>query len=194
MLDAAGVDKAHIVGHDWGGMVAWDIATRHPHRVKTLTVLSTPHPLAFLRALVASKQALRSWYMVFFQLPFIADLSTTGPNRRWFRRTLVNSGLPSPVADRYVDRFGTRASLAPINNWYRGLILSPVRRTKVTVPTTYVFSTGDFALERKGADLTGNYVTGPYRYEVLEGVSHWIAEERPADVARLILEQADASQ
>jgi pimeloyl-ACP methyl ester carboxylesterase len=65
-------------------------------------------------------------------------------------------------------------------------------RAPVSVPTTYVYSTGDFALGRKAADLTGRYVTAPYRYEVLDGVSHWIAEDAADDAARLILEQVKA--
>ena len=193
LIDAAGVEQAHIVGHDWGGGVAWGVAMHHPERVRSLTVLSTPHPRAFARALFTSTQFLHSWYMFFYQLPFLPDLNTTGPNRRLFRRTLVRSGLPEDVTDRYIERFGTRATLAPINNWYRGMVLSRVRSTKVTVPTTYIYSTADFALGRKAADLTGQYVSGPYRYEILDGVSHWIAEERPADVARLVLDQVRAS-
>jgi pimeloyl-ACP methyl ester carboxylesterase len=194
LLDAASVDRAHVVGHDWGGAIAWELAMQHPDRVRTLTVFSTPHPRAFVRAMFTSRQWLHSWYMFFYQLPLLPDLSTSGPNRRLFRRTLVRSGLPEAVADRYIERFGTRATLAPINNWYRGVLVSRIGSAKVSVPTTYVYSDADFAILRKGADLTRQYVTGAYRYEILEGVSHWIAEERPDDVARFVLEQVSAGQ
>jgi pimeloyl-ACP methyl ester carboxylesterase len=192
MLDAAGAERAHIVGHDWGGAVAWGIAMNAPKRVRTLTVLSTPHPRAFLRSMLTSGQAFRSWYMFFYQLPFLPDFSAMGPNRRFFRRTLVKSGLPEATADVYIARLGSRRAMAAINNWYRAMPLTrPTRYTPVAVPTMYVYSTGDFALGRKAADLTERYVSGPYRYEVLDGVSHWIPEEASAEVSRLILEQVD---
>jgi pimeloyl-ACP methyl ester carboxylesterase len=189
LADAADASRFHVVGHDWGGAVAWGLGMWHPDRVKTLSVLSTPHPRAFLRSMVTSSQALHSWYMFFYQLPLIPDLSALGPSRRIFRRTLVRSGLPEHAADRYIARLGGRRAMASIINWYRAMPFTAPRRYRpVSVPTMYVYSTGDFALGRKAADLTERYVTGPYRYEVLDGVSHWIPEERPAEVARLLLD------
>ena len=78
--------------------------------------------------------------------------------------------------------------MAALINWYRGLLFLRPTLALVPVPTMYVFSTGDFALSRKSADLTRNYVSGPYRYELLEDVSHWIPEEAFDDVSRLLLE------
>ena len=189
MADAAGVDRIHVVGHDWGGAVAWGLGMWHAERIKTLTALSTPHPRAFLRSMVTSSQALHSWYMFFYQLPLLPDFSAQGPNRRFFRRTLVRSGLAEDAADRYIHQLGGRRAMASIVNWYRAMPFTGFGRYKpVSVPTMYVYSTGDFALGRKAADLTERYVTGPYRYEILDGVSHWIPEERPADVVRLVLD------
>lgn len=192
LADAAGAIRFHLVGHDWGGAVAWAVATQHPDRIRSLTVLSTPHPRAFVRSMITSGQALHSWYMFFFQLPFLADFSAMGPNRRFLRRTLVGSGMSDANVDRVIARFGTRRAMASIVNWYRAMPFTRFGYTPIAVPTTYVYSSGDFALGRKAADLTREYVTAPYRYEVLEGVSHWIPEDAPDDVARLILEQVQA--
>ena len=73
LLDAAGLSSAHVVGHDWGGAVGWALAAWHPWRVRTLTVLSVPHPAAMAQAMVSSDQALRSSYMAFFQLPVVPE-------------------------------------------------------------------------------------------------------------------------
>ena len=73
LLDAAGLESAHVVGHDWGGMVAWALGAWHPDRVRTLTVLSVPHPAAMAKAMVTSTQALKSYYMGLFQLPLLPE-------------------------------------------------------------------------------------------------------------------------
>jgi pimeloyl-ACP methyl ester carboxylesterase len=160
----------------------------YPERVHTLTSLSTPHPRALVRSMVSSSQALHSWYIFFFQLPLLADYMAVGPNRRFFKRTLVKSGLAPEKVDYYLSVIGQPKALRACINWYRAVPFSARGITPVTVPTMYVYSTGDFALGRKAADLTEHYVSGPYRYEVLDGVSHWIPEEVPDVVSGLVLE------
>jgi pimeloyl-ACP methyl ester carboxylesterase len=89
--------------------------------------------------------------------------------------------------------FTDRQAAAGALNWYRAIfLLPPSRMVPVSVPTLYVYGTKDVALVRKGADLTGRYVKGPYRYEVLDGISHWIPEDVPDVVGRLVVEQAAA--
>ncbi|HZN12688.1 MAG TPA: alpha/beta fold hydrolase [Acidimicrobiales bacterium] len=188
LADAARVDTFHLVGHDWGGAAAWATAIAHPDRVESLTVLSTPHPRAMVQSMVRSTQLLHSWYMLAFQLPWVPERMFGG---RQARKSLVRSGLPAEKVAFYLERIGDMTGAI---NWYRALPFSPpARNAPVTVPTTYVYSTGDFALGRKAADLTARHVTGPYRYEVLDGVSHWIPEEAPDAVARLILENVGSS-
>jgi pimeloyl-ACP methyl ester carboxylesterase len=86
LLDTAGLAQAHIVGHDWGGNQAWGAAGWHPDRVASLTVLSTPHPMAFRKALLTSKQGLVSWYMGLFQLPAVPEWRPAGRVRQPVRR------------------------------------------------------------------------------------------------------------
>lgn len=195
LVDEAGVGgRFHVVGHDWGGIVAWALGGRHPERLASLTSLTTPHPSAFARSLVTSTQLLRSWYMLFYQLPVLPELgSTTSAGRRAFERTLARSGLAPERVARYAEVLAEGAA-GPAVNWYRGLPFSGRTAFGVVsgVPTLYVYASGDFALGRKAAELTGRYVRGDYRYEVIEGASHWLPEESPAEVAALVLSHLQA--
>lgn len=192
LLDAAGVDRAHVVGHDWGGGVAWALAEQHPDRLHTVTSLATPHPRAMFRAMVTGTQGLKSWYMFMFQLPKLPELAYRPGMEGRLRKTLEGTGLPAEAVDRYVKPLQEPGAATAAINWYRAMPLSLSRgsRGKVQVPTMYVYATRDAFLGRKAADLTRDYVSGPYRYEVLEGVSHWMPEEVPEVVARLVIEHA----
>jgi pimeloyl-ACP methyl ester carboxylesterase len=96
LLDAAGVERAHVVGHDHGGGVAWSLAMSQPERVRTLTSLTTPHPAAMARAMVTSTQLLRSWYMLLFQLPWLPEAAASPTrHRERFERGLTDPGVPA---------------------------------------------------------------------------------------------------
>jgi pimeloyl-ACP methyl ester carboxylesterase len=191
LLDTAGVDSAHIVGHDWGGGVAWALADWEPSRVRTVTSLTTPHPRAMLKAMVTGTQALKSWYMFMFQLPVVPELAYRPHMEPRLRATLQRTGLPDEAIDRYLTPLREPGAATAAINWYRGMPLSRRRPGgTITVPTLYAYPTRDAFLGRKAADLTGDYVSGPYTYEVLDGVSHWMPEEVPDVVARLVTEHA----
>lgn len=182
LLDAADLASAHIVGHDWGGAVAWAMAAGQPARVASLTVLSTPHPRAMARALTSSDQALRSAYIAAFQVPRLPERLLLARDGALLRRLLRRSGLPAERADAYVDRQLRPGALTAALSWYRALPYSSPP-SDVATPTVYVWSTRDTALGRRAAELTADHVTGPYRFEVVEGASHWLPEEHPALVA-----------
>jgi pimeloyl-ACP methyl ester carboxylesterase len=188
LADVAGATRFDVVGHDWGGAVAWDLAANVPERVRSLTSLSTPHPRALQSVLLRSTQLLHSWYVLFFQLPYVPEavMRRTGPDRA--TRELVKGGLDPETAARYAERItGPGTITAPIN-WYRGLPLGGRQPTPpVKVPTLYVWSDGDIYLTRAAAEATSRYVTGRYRFEVLSGVSHWIPTGAPEQVTPMIL-------
>lgn len=192
LADHLSAARFHLVGHDWGGAVAWGTAIAHADRLASLTVLSTPHPRAMVSSLVRSTQLARSWYMLAFQLPFLPEAAIAAGGGSRVRATLVGSGLPETYADEYAAMLrdgGARYAL----NWYRAMPFGgPGPAGKVTTPTLYVYSTGDSFLTRKAADLTGRFVAGPYRYEVIAG-NHWIPEEQPDVTARLILDHVRAN-
>ncbi len=174
LVDAAGLERAHVVGHDWGGAVAWAVAGAHPERVASLTVLSTPHPAAMARALRDPWQALHSSYMAFFQLPRVPELAVG----RSLVRTLTTSGLPRATAERYAGRMREPGATHGALGWYRALRLSRGSAHRISVPTTYVWGRRDEFLGRRAAETTGAFVRGDYRFvEVDEG--HWLPELQP---------------
>lgn len=194
LLDALGWERAHLVGHDWGGALAWHTAGRHPERVRTLSVVSTPHPAAFTAAKQAGPspdgddQAARSGYVDTFRSAEAEDLFLAD-DRALFKLLLEGSGLDPESAELCLARMTDRAELSGALDWYRGADPSdPAGLGPITMPTLYVWSTDDVALGPTAAELTADHVEGPYRFEVLEGISHWIPEAAPDVLASLLLD------
>ncbi|WP_214366472.1 alpha/beta fold hydrolase [Pseudonocardia sp. H11422] len=198
VIDALGGGRVHLVGHDWGAAVAWQVAIEHPERVRSLTALSVPPPEAFLRAMVTSRQALASWYMAFFQLPWVPErLLGAKPGQirsERFVRALRAGGQGAAAAERDATAMAAPGALTGGLNWYRALPLSLGGRDTrpVTRPTLFVWSDGDVAITRAGVVRAARYVTGPYRLVELPGVSHWIPDEVPGELAALLLEHLTA--
>ncbi len=187
--DSLDIDRVDVVGHDWGGAVAWQMAARHPERVRSLAVVSTPHPAAFRAALSdgAGDQAQRSWYMTWFQTPEEPERVFLENDAAALRG--IYSGLPEDAVEEYVALFRQPGALTAAINWYRAAGRDLTGETgPITMPTLYVWSTNDIALGREAAEATADHVQGPYRFEVLEGVSHWIPEEVPDTLNSLLLE------
>jgi pimeloyl-ACP methyl ester carboxylesterase len=189
LLDTAGLAQAHLVGHDWGGNQAWGLAGWHTDRVATFTVLSTPHPAAFLKSLVTSKQGLLSWYMALFQLPALPEALA----RRTLTKSLLDNGLPAVFVDRYVEAMAEPGALTGALNWYRGIPLSMRQPLgPIKVPTSYVWGRHDFALSRRAVELTADYVEGPYEVVELEA-GHWLPETEPDAVADAVLARVEST-
>ncbi|MGV0812765.1 alpha/beta fold hydrolase [Mycolicibacterium boenickei] len=194
LIDASGADRVHLVGHDWGAAVAWGVAAHVPERLASLTALSVPHPIAFLRSLVTSRQGLTSWYMYVNQLPWLSERLLLGRDGSGsgIVKALTHSGLPADAAERDARCMTQPGALTAALNWYRAM---PLNRKalrsgpkKTAVPTLYVWSDRDIAITAKPAHDTANYVRGPYRFEILGGASHWLPEEKPAEIAEMLLQ------
>jgi len=189
MADAVGAEQFHIVGHDWGAVVTWFAALQHPDRVLSIVPISVPHPFAFAQALAdpEGQQAGMSSYMEFFRSEG-AEAQFLANDAAMLRG--VYKGLGEDAEQAYLDVLGTPEALGAALNWYRAMNLQggSSQITPISMPTMYVWSTDDVALGREGAELTGNFVEGPYRFEILEGVSHWVPEEAPDALNALLRE------
>lgn len=209
LVDASGAERVHLVGHDWGGAVAWTTALSSPERLLSLTVLSTPHPTAMARALRTPDQARRSWYMLAFQVPGLPERVLS----RSMRRFLTSAGLPADHAERYAARFASPASLRGPIGWYRASApwrslssrgsgrrtgagatkgAGAQRSSQVRVPTTYMWGRHDVALGRAAAEGTADLVDADYRFVELDA-GHWLPECHPDEVAEAITERARRS-
>ena len=184
VLDHVGAASAHVVGHDWGAAVAWQLAARHPERVRTLTAVSVPHPVAFVEALRTDPdQRARSRYMRDWQDPATEQRLLEGGLDQVF------GSIPAVDADRYVQRMREPGALTAALSWYRAQSLDDIAGLgDVTAPTLHVWSDRDVALGPTAAHATAQHVAGPYRFEILQGVSHWIPEEAADELTRLLLE------
>lgn len=139
-----------------------------------------------------SDQGLRSSYVGFFQLPICPEQVLLTANAAVLRRVLRRSGLSEGCTDAYVTRQQQPGALTASLAWYRAIALSGMPPGDVPVPTRFVWSSGDAALGRRAAELTGDHVSGDYDFQVVDGAPHWLPEERPELVASAILRQVGA--
>jgi pimeloyl-ACP methyl ester carboxylesterase len=193
LLTALGVDRADVVGHDWGANVAWALAGWHPDRVRTLTAVSVPHPAAYRVAYRTDpEQKERSGYIRLFWQQGKAEEVLLADDGRRLRRMLSGSegetGIPAEAIEQYVSVLSAPGALTAALNWYRAMSSSD-RVGPVGVPTTYVWSDGDVAIGRTAAEACANYVTGDYRFVELPGITHWIPEQAPDKLAAAILDR-----
>ncbi len=183
VLDHLG-GSGHVVGHDWGAAIAWHLAGRHADRVRTLTAVSVPHPVAFAEALATDDdQRARSQYMRDWRSPDTEQAMLDGGLEQVF------GGIPAVAAERYLEVLRQPGALTAALAYYRAQSRRDLEGLgPVTSPTLYVWSDEDAALGATAAHATGDHVPGPYRFEILHGVSHWVPEQAPDRLAALLLE------
>ena len=186
VLDSLGIDRAHVVGHDWGAALAWGLASLAPDRVDHLVVLSVGHPSTFRRT---EEQRQKSWYMLLFQFAGIAEHWLSDDNWANFR-----SWGRHPDADQVIAELEAGGSLTPGLNWYRANVppeswtAPPIQLPAVSAPTMGIWSTGDFALTETQMTDSPAYITASWRYERLDGPGHWLQLEAPDKVNELLLD------
>lgn len=190
ILHGCGVRSAHVVGHDWGAAIAWQLASRHPDRVRSLTAVSVPHPLAFTDALHHDEdQRQRSAYMLLFRQQGKAEEVLQRDGDAGLRKFFGGAEASADV-EHYLSVMGEPGVLARCLGYYRAASRTDNEGlVPVTVPTTYVWSDGDLALGRAAAEATGAHVAADYRFVELSGVSHWVPEEAPEALLAAILER-----
>jgi pimeloyl-ACP methyl ester carboxylesterase len=191
MADTLNCERFHLVGHDWGGQLTWLIAAHHREVVKTLTVLSRPHPAAFAKAMAADpEQANRSRHHKAFQSDDAVALLLADDAQR-LRSALTDQGVPEADARAYLERLSTPDALEAAVNWYRAgsgdsaLVGDDV--PTVAVPTLYLWGNSDATVGRLAAEATAESVSGAYRFEVIDGAGHFLTDQAPMLVNTLLL-------
>jgi pimeloyl-ACP methyl ester carboxylesterase len=186
ILAELGISRAHVVGHDWGAALGWALASFAPGNVDHLVVLSVGHPAGFLRTL---EQRQKSWYMLLFQYPGIAERWLSADNWANFRHWAQH-----PDAEQVIAELEAHGSLTPALNYYRANITPeawvapPLRLPPVEAPVMGIWSTGDMALTEAQMTDSARHVAGPWRYERLDGPGHWLQLEAPSQVTALLLD------
>jgi pimeloyl-ACP methyl ester carboxylesterase len=194
LIGALGCEKATIIAHDWGGAAAWRFAMDHPQAVEHLVVMNAPHPVVFAKALRSDwSQRARSWYMAFFQLPWLPEalltLSPMASARLLFRRTAVRrqafSGDDLAVLAAAIAQPGAMECMI---NWYRAAFrFPPAKKARpIDAPTLLIWAEDDFAL---GMPLTyglERWVPG-IQIHYISRCGHWVQNEAPAEVNQLLL-------
>ena len=188
VLDALELERAHVVGHDWGAGLAWALAAYVPERVERLVVMSVGHPNT-LRA-PSIRQREKAWYQLLFQFTGVAEELIQRDDWKLFREMLGDAA----DRDRYLADLSRPGALTAGLNWYRANA-SPeqeLRRTRpfpaVGVPTLGIWSSGDNYLTEDGMVRSADHVTGAWRYERIEGAGHWLQLDAPERVNELLLE------
>jgi pimeloyl-ACP methyl ester carboxylesterase len=183
VMSAAGAERAHVVGHDWGASVAWSLALAAGDRVDHLVALSVGHPAAFFSAGFAQYQ--KSWYILLFQFPGIAEKWLSGNLRAWTHH---------PDTEAVVAELARAGSLTPGLNYYRAnippesFLRSRLALPPVQVPTMGVWSSEDRFLTEAQMTGSGDHVAGPWRYERLDGIGHWMQLEAPGELNELLID------
>jgi len=187
VMSVAGAERAHVVGHDWGAGVAWALASAVGERVDHLVALSVGHPGTFWAD--GLEQHEKSWYMLLFQFPEIAEQWLSGQQWANFR-----AWGHHPDADATIAELEANGSLTPGLNYYRAnvppesFLRTSSSLPAVQSPTMGVWSSGDFALTEAQMTRSVANVAGPWRYERLDGPGHWMQLDAPGEINRLLID------
>jgi pimeloyl-ACP methyl ester carboxylesterase len=185
ILDALGIDRCHLVGHDWGAAVAWVFAALHPDRLHTLAALSVPH--------VAAPRTLRqremAWYQLFFQFAGVAEANISHDDWAWLRLFTRGDG----DIEQWIADLSRPGALTASLNWYRANLAPrmpgpPPELPPVTVPTMAIWSARDHYLDGERVRNSAAFVKAPWRYEEIPDASHWVPLDAPDRLNELLLD------
>jgi pimeloyl-ACP methyl ester carboxylesterase len=187
ILDALAVERAHVVGHDWGAGLAWVVAGLAPERVERLVAISVGHPNTQRDPTLEERR--RAWYMLFFQFPGVAEAVLARDDWKLFREWTAGA----PDRERYLDDLSRPGALTAGLNWYRANVrpereLEPRRPfPTVAAPALGLWSSGDEYLTERPMLESAAHVTGGWRYERIEHAGHWLQLDAPNRVNELLL-------
>jgi len=197
LIKACGHEQACVAGHDWGAVVAWTLAGLYPERVKKLAILNVPHPRAMMKALLGGnlRQLLKSWYIYYFQIPGLPEMTLSWPHFANLRRMMKASSLPHTFTDadldHYRDAWVQPGALSAMLGWYRSIFhRTPGRATppigRITAPTLILWGERDIALSIEVAEQSVAYLADGKLIRFPEA-THWIHEDQPGEVTEALL-------
>jgi epoxide hydrolase 4 len=195
VIVATGHERVSVIGHDWGGVIAWTLAERAPHRLRRVAILNVPHPAVMQRRMRTDpRQLLRSWYVFAFQLPWLPEFGGRAGNWRSVVNAIRGSSRPGAFTDRdfdlYRQAWSQPGAYTAMINWYRAVLRHPPRFDKhamIETPTLLIWGARDKFIGRAAApDSIARCRDG--RLEFLEDATHWVQHEEPTAVNRLLLD------
>ena len=195
VIRGLGYERCVLVGHDWGGAIAWSFAYEHPEMLESLVVLNLPHPAKFAEGLRTPQQLLKSWYIGLFQLPFIPEwllqLGDYAVLEQMFRGMAINKAAFSPAdIEAYKNAAAKRGALTAMLNYYRTLTSGNFLRQDwpvLSVPTLMIWGEEDVALGKELTVGTEEYVRD-FHLRYIPNCSHWVQQEQPTLVNQYIQE------
>ncbi|WXG47146.1 MAG: alpha/beta hydrolase [Candidatus Atabeyarchaeum deiterrae] len=209
LIDALGEKKATIVGHDWGGAVAWSLAMMAPQSINKLVILNCPHPFALTEAFLSmnARQLQKSWYIFFFQQPEAPEKILSQNNFEFLKMMLIGSAVNKKAFNeedtrRFIEAWSKPGALTASINYYRAnmnpaqiMLMPRDQREKVTkkfpkvkCPTLVIWGENDAALDKSLTFGMEKYVDGPYEIKYIPDCGHWVQQEAPDLVNRYLLE------
>jgi len=183
LLDALGIERAALMGHDWGAVIGWTLASEHPQRFTRYIALSVGHPNAYAAA--GLKQKLKAWYVFVFQLRGLAEILFKARNFAILRRIVRNHAETA----RWIADLSRPGRLTAGMDWYRANLwqLLCARAARVNIPVMGVWSSGDVALAEDQMINSAQFLDAPFEYHLIDGVGHWLPFEAPEKVTGLVL-------
>lgn len=195
LADALGYQQFNLAGHDFGGLVSWGLATLHPKRISKMVILSAPHLLASIEYNKTHfSQKLKSWYVAFFQLPFLPEQFIKAFDYKLLAQNMSKE-LSAEALNRYKEAWAQPDGLTSMLNWYRGLMKSINNRDieygLVDIPTHIIWGDEDKYLEVGLGNLSLEQCSNG-KLTIFEGTSHWVMTEKSQEVSELLLKHFKA--
>ena len=195
LIDALDYEKVNLVGHDWGGIVAWVLANKHPDRLHKLSVMNAPHPAVMRKALSRDlDQIRRSWYAMAFQLPWLPEAWLKRDNWRGAELALRGSGKVHTFTDEEIERYKEAWSqpnaMTSMINWYRASVRNPgwiPNDMRIKIPTLMMWGTKDFALTRRMARPSMDYVDDG-NLILFPEATHWVQHDAADEVNHYLID------
>jgi pimeloyl-ACP methyl ester carboxylesterase len=193
-IAALGYQSCILVGHDWGGAIAWQFSYAYPEKVKQLIIMNLPHPAKFRQGLRTPQQLLKSWYIFFFQLPLLPEWvfrakDYTAIANAFYKMAIDKSAFPPNVLDAYRQAAAKPGALTAMINYYRNVFSSlgemKVSEEKLKIPTLLIWGECDTALGKELTTGTDAYVE-ELTLHYIPNCSHWVQQEQPQRVNRLM--------